>query len=210
MIRLFAFVILSVAVAVASAPAHAQLREPAGSGRLSAVTSGAPVPTGAAIEVLSGAPDDRLGGDPLHRAVGAALAESLGARGFRPGGTPRLTLRYDVSSVQYGSGGGPLGPVGPGSPPGPRPRAEVVDQFRFPFDAAVDGAPPSLSVALVLYGAGGGVLWSATIRAAGRFPQPERTVALLARTALGAFGAAAERSFELGCGSSAPDGLCLD
>ncbi len=182
-----------------------------GSGRLSAQTSGAPLPEGVEVDVTPGESDSLYGNDPLYGAVRTAVEKSLQARGFRLGERPRLRLRMFVSVVGYGQYVAPPGPTGPQSPPGPRPRGTVTDQFHVPFTVPESGTVPSLTVSLVLHDAeGGAVLWSSTIRVTGRFPDPERTLGALARVAMGALGTSSERSFEVGCTRTAPDRLCVE
>jgi hypothetical protein len=205
--------VLSVVVlAVSALPAPAQKIEPVGSGHLSATTSGAALPAGAEVQVTPDESDNLYGDDPLYRAARAEARQALSARGFRVGeDSPRLRLRMVVSAVGYGQFRFPRGPTGPQSPPGPAPRGTVTDQFHVPFEVPESGVVPSLTVSLVLHDvSGGGVLWSATVRATGRFPDPERTLAQMTRLALAALGSSAERSFEVGCASPSSDRLCVD
>ncbi len=205
------FVLSVLVVAVSAPPALAQKLESMGSGQLSATTSGVPLPVGAEVQVTPGESDTLYGNDPLYAAVRGAVHQALGARGFRVGDAPRLRLRMTVSAVGYGQYRPPIGPTGPQSPPGPAPRATVIDQFHVPFEVPESGTVPSLTVALVLHDVtGGSVLWSATISATGRFPDPERTVASLARAAMSALGNAAQRSFEVGCTGNSRDRLCIE
>ncbi len=204
--------VLSVVVfAALSGPAPAQQPEARGSARLSAQSSGTPLPAGAEIDVTPGESDSLYGNDPLYGAVRGAVEKGLRARGFRLGGRSTLRLRMFVSAVGYGRFVSPPGPTGPQSPAGPRPRATVTDQFHVPFAVPEGVAVPSLTVSLVLHDAQGGtVLWTSTISATGRFPDPERTLAQLTRLAMAALGSSSERSFEVGCSDRTSDGLCVD
>lgn len=202
--------VLAVAILAASGvPAAAQQQEQTGTGQLRAQTSGAPLPFGAEVQVTPGESDDIYGNDPLYRAARVVVQQDLRARGFMVGDRPVLRLAYAVSTVGYATPSQSL-PTHAGSSEGPAPRATVTDQFRLPFSAPAAGSPPSLTVTLMLYDADGNVLWTATIGATGHFPRPERTVALLTRTALDALGTSVERSFILGCKSSVSGHLCIE
>lgn len=199
-----------VILSASTVPAFAQEEGVRGTGRLSAETSGTPVPHGVAIEVTPGESDGIYGNDPLYGAVRKAVEGSLRARGYRVGPAPALRLRMIVSAVGYGQAQSPVGHTGPQSLTSPRPRPTVTDQFRVPFAEPESGTVPSLTVSLVLHDVSGGtVLWTSTVRVTGRFPDPEHTLAQLARVAMRVFGSASERSFEIGCSGTAPDRLCV-
>ncbi len=200
-------VILSASGAAASAQ---QPQGSLGSGRLSAQTSGAPLPAGTAIQVLPGRGDDAFGDEPLLQAARAALVSGLRERGFRIDKAAEMRLTLAVSNVGYNSYRAPSQQSAGASPVGPRPHPMVTDQFRVPFEVEATGRPPSLAATLTLYYTGGAVLWTATVSATGRFPDPDRTLATLVRAALTALGTSAERSFEVGCTSKTPDRLCVD
>ncbi|TVR97662.1 MAG: hypothetical protein EA406_09075 [Rhodospirillales bacterium] len=203
---------MSTAAAVAQEPAS-------GFGRFQALSSTRTLPPGSTIDVDVVARTALFPGDRLDAAAAEATQAALTAQGFRVVDRGQMVLRVRVTQAPAGDVRARPDRLGPRADSIPRERSpiprgdrvpEIVDPLRVPLGPPTFRVDSFYSLNFTLFERGREPIWSATIEASGRIPDPERLVRTLARTALADLGHSVEREFTLVCADDQPGTICLD
>lgn len=211
-------VLVLIGMILLSATAAAQ--EPAsGFGRFQALSSARELPPGSAIDVDLATDAILFPGHRLDAVAEVATTAALLAQGFQVVERGPLVLRVRVTHAPAGAAGGRRDLFGPRGEALPRERSpiprgervpEIVDPLRVPLGPPSFRSGSFYSISFTLFRRGREPIWSATIEASGRIPDPDRLVDTLTRTALADLGNTVEREFTLSCVDDEPGTICLD
>ena len=204
------------AACVAAGAAHAITP---GLGELKAMSSGVPIPPGAAIAIMPDESDAIVGSAPAYVVARRAAADALRNLGLRAENGARLTLKIEITTPHFDThrnndeSGSAAVSTDTTQHLGPGRKTRVVNQVELPFDEPEAKGQPGLSLALILSDERNRPLWTATFQAGGRVPDAEAMIGRMTRAAVASLGVQVERSYVLACDreneNAAEGSICL-